>query len=548
MDVQDRTSRLPVELLEQVFLWTYALHNPDYGMAGMPACAFLSHVSRRWREVAVRCQALWSEAVRPSIAATELCLTRCPTHPVKLAVDARFTQLDGDSERYRQAVRLAFGAAKRAEVITVRLNADGVLLGFAEALTFEKHLSELKDLLYDINPCPSREIVIEYESDSGDTFSVDEIIEHTSRKLSIIRLTGCQATYLKAFSSTNIRELRLCNSILWNSVDDMVTLFRALPLLEVLDYSYDHDRHASMAYPKEYSEPLPEVRMDHLKRLDLRSFWREDVTIYTILSRSPQMNASIASRATHESLMSTTTLTFGEYLMTCILRFSHGMIMLMQASRIHQREPVFQDEVLLSISFHDDNFGIDVQSRLSARPYNQDTQSVPVDAQSFSFSASLPSDMKAKGDPNHQFDALVRGVTGAPHRPHLLDFNGNLAGIDRDILIKLSQCTVILVLGQLCDVKALVAALPALPPPSFDQLVSIEVTADISEPQSTLRELADALQGAYLVADDPLLWERLTLYWHPRPEEVFVLNSVTQTIERAKAPPPGLGLACNPIF
>lgn len=224
----DHTRRLPVEVFELIFLWIYAICGFDSGTSIMPNCTFLSHVSRRWREVALRCQTLWADVVRPSIAATELCLSRCRTRPVKIAVDERFAKVDDHSDPYREAVRLAFSVADRADVVIVTLPVEEDPLAYEEAITSGKYLSELQFMLNNIAPLSAREIAIEYESGSVDTFSIDGLIANASPRLSIACLSGCELTRSTALSSTSLRELRLCNSLLWNSVDEMAVCFRAV--------------------------------------------------------------------------------------------------------------------------------------------------------------------------------------------------------------------------------------------------------------------------------------------------------------------------------
>lgn len=51
-------------------------------------------------------------------------------------------------------------------------------------------------------------------------------------------------------------------------------------------------------------------------------------------------------------------------------------------------------------------------------------------------------------------------------------------------------------------------------PLQLARLSGLFVDTDLSEPNTTFRELIKALESAYL-ASEPALWTRLTVYWRP---------------------------------
>lgn len=75
-------SKLPLELLIEIFLATRTLHGRDDALTASPPCTYLSHVCRSWRAAAIMCQELWSCLPRPSEAWTKLCLERCYSVPI----------------------------------------------------------------------------------------------------------------------------------------------------------------------------------------------------------------------------------------------------------------------------------------------------------------------------------------------------------------------------------------------------------------------------------------------------------------------------------
>ena len=53
---------LPDELLSEIFICTHdILVQSEIHLGGKPMCVRLSHVSRRWRSVAIACQYLWAQ-------------------------------------------------------------------------------------------------------------------------------------------------------------------------------------------------------------------------------------------------------------------------------------------------------------------------------------------------------------------------------------------------------------------------------------------------------------------------------------------------------
>ncbi|KZV66666.1 hypothetical protein PENSPDRAFT_654706 [Peniophora sp. CONT] len=203
----------------------------------------------------------------------------------------------------------------------------------------------------------------------------------------------------------------------------------------------------------------------------------------------------------------------------------------MDAYRARHEDPSSQHEPLLLISFHVDNLGVSFRVALEGDvlPDNRSSLVEVYDGptQPLRLEVSLPADMKTGYHTRKRFSTLVRAVAAVPYQPHILHFDGNLPTFDTTLYLKLAKCTVGLVLGQLCDVEALVTLLHTVPPPAFSRLTFMEVTADLPEPEATFRQLADALEDAYL-AKEQSLWERLRLYYRRGSRELLHFRNVEE--------------------
>ncbi|VDC00573.1 unnamed protein product [Peniophora sp. CBMAI 1063] len=424
--------------------------------------------------------------------------------------------------------------------MNIRLNiADGPSLDLVEALACDDHLLELYRMLGNIKAWPIRVLEIEYKSGMGGTFSIDYFSQNLTRTLTVARLSGCSSMRPTVLSSTSLREVRLCNSALWTNVGEMIAFFRAVPLLEIFEYSYNHVRHTGMVYPGGVMDTPPGISLDHLRHIILRSFWREDISIYAALRLSPRMNAFIASRAVQEQAAHRTSLANVPRIDMYPIHFLEGTSLLSKVflERLHMAASSFS-RILLSISFHADNRGLAIRYRNPAREGTSRAAFHIDEVEPLSLDICLPEDAKHTEHAAGRFSSLVR-ATGARYRFHLLRFKGTLATIDRELLSELAQSTVALVLQRSSDVRALIAILPSLTrPTTFAFLASVEVAAadlNLAEDMSLLRDLARVLD------DNNTSFEDTRLYWHPGPNEVFVYDRRGKTLKRELNPLPMLG-------
>ena len=78
--------RLPDELLSEIFMCTHDILAESKASSGeRPVCVHLSHVSRRWRDVAIACQYLWAQLLGDYRREWSMaCLQRAHSAPLDL--------------------------------------------------------------------------------------------------------------------------------------------------------------------------------------------------------------------------------------------------------------------------------------------------------------------------------------------------------------------------------------------------------------------------------------------------------------------------------
>lgn len=138
---------LPPELLRRIFIWTkdcetaeylepYLLHH-THRLQGPPLSRLRSHVSRRWREIALSCQELWNDWPRYGRAGywTDICYARSLDVPLDMRIIISKTEVGPDERVWRD---LALGELARARTLVIELygpqGLHAVMRGFEDAL------------------------------------------------------------------------------------------------------------------------------------------------------------------------------------------------------------------------------------------------------------------------------------------------------------------------------------------------------------------------------------------------------------------------------
>ncbi|VDB92138.1 unnamed protein product [Peniophora sp. CBMAI 1063] len=194
----------------------------------------VSHVSRRWRAVAVSCQYLWSHALPcGSLEWTRLCLSRCFSAPFELAISG--LSLD-ENEEYRLAYDLVLPHLARVRGIAFQLDEERGLKN--------SHVPGiLRDLLEKISTTvmpDAKELVIYYSDQYGTLEGIPGLHFSTAMPaLDEIFLRGivCTPSAGPQMFPPSLRELCLTDSNFWWSVDEMIDTLRCVPMLETLEHT-----------------------------------------------------------------------------------------------------------------------------------------------------------------------------------------------------------------------------------------------------------------------------------------------------------------------
>ncbi|VDB93549.1 unnamed protein product [Peniophora sp. CBMAI 1063] len=271
MSLAPPVSRLPSEILCVIFLSVHRQQDDDDRHDGAPPCLPLSHVCKRWREVTLGMQELWSAWPRYHTIDfhwTFLCCERAKTIPLDLKWRV-WTSSKGDAEQaYYSRLRRTLLHASRAKSLDIDLGSSNKV---ATALWINEALPALSV------PFPLLE-VFSYQSD------VVEVIDERMRCLPVrlfggiippllreVSLGGCEAPSCCPIYSANLRSLQLTDARAWTNVGDMIRLFQSIPNLEEFQYSLSTPYHVDFAYDYMPSQhhPLRAVDMHRMKSFQL---------------------------------------------------------------------------------------------------------------------------------------------------------------------------------------------------------------------------------------------------------------------------------------
>lgn len=450
----DHVNRLPVELLEEVFLYIQALYGPDYGLTGMPICTFLSHVCHRWREVAIKCQRLWEEVARPFEAATQLCISRCHSRPTKLAVDSRYMQ--PDAEAYRRAMNVAFQALNRADALLIRLRPVNGGLGSMEELGVPgPYLAQLfGNLGVALRPnFPLKELTIDIAYAPDAILGIAHLAHGTLMRLEVACFAGCFLQNPGLVLSPNMRLLKLHNTDAWSTSEEMIAVLRATPLLEVLHYSHSQRR----AAPFHITEPVPlqQVHLHKLAQLHLGSFLPEDVAIYAAICMPGHV--AICSYSCHE-ILDPTSMPLGQHAELLSNTVSESMSMLRDAFFIRNTALLSDHSSLLSVHVLKD-------AVISFKIFVHDPN---IHCAPLQLACSMDVQLPRHGYGHaYMLELLLVIMCALPRKSHCLYFDGTLPLIRSLPLQVITRHANQLVLQTSEDMRALIQVLPRLQPPSL---------------------------------------------------------------------------------
>jgi F-box-like len=259
-------SRLPYDLLTDIFILLhrtvtdpentydiFSLHSPSLLS---PACLHISHVSRAWRNAALRCPLLWTNILFIPPEWTAIMLERSQTAPLTVVIPIEDAILTSDA--FKNSVRLALSRIRQIRYLSILLY----------------NVVDLGDLL---SPFPSGPFdILEGLNLSGRPFVLNHIYPSIEKALYLrsLVLQHCSINWQLFPVVGNLTSLVLDITPLAPkpSVDNMLSILRTMSKLERLILI-----HAIPELPRVIRTLPPltaavPVKLEHLSYLSLRGF------------------------------------------------------------------------------------------------------------------------------------------------------------------------------------------------------------------------------------------------------------------------------------
>ncbi|VDB92097.1 unnamed protein product [Peniophora sp. CBMAI 1063] len=230
---------LPAEVLAVVF--ELKLYEDDFLLMGSSIARRgpprpvidISHVSRRWRSVAISCQRLWSTALPcGSLQWTTLCLTRCSTASFELAVSGLDLVASGE---YRSAYELVLPHLSRARAVVFDLDTEAYPGQYSLNDLSSNALRALFDKLSTTQMPQARTLEVFHSMESKALEDIPKLeLAKTMSALTDVWLTGIvyRPSGGRPIFPTGLRSLYLSDSQCWWTVDEMIDALGTVPMLE----------------------------------------------------------------------------------------------------------------------------------------------------------------------------------------------------------------------------------------------------------------------------------------------------------------------------
>lgn len=266
---------LPAELL--LIIFKFAATTPPRKGDKVSVCITLSHVCKKWRRLAISCQAFWALIPRRTTQWTNICLSRCLSTPLSLNIEAPCA---AESD-YHHAARLTFPHFMRAKhlrlVLDDRTDAAAPLLQDISAALSAYPLS----IVDDVNVVFRGRAPLDPHGPSQQPLLPATLFPSTVRS---VYIDNCALLDTPTMFSSGIRRIEFVNIKPWPTVHIMAQFFRAIPQLEYFAYRLTeagHDMHI------DWKVPLPEFRgvdLNHLRGLFLEGPINQNYVVFSCLS------------------------------------------------------------------------------------------------------------------------------------------------------------------------------------------------------------------------------------------------------------------------
>ncbi|KZV70608.1 hypothetical protein PENSPDRAFT_651337 [Peniophora sp. CONT] len=279
---------LPAELLRAIFIIIADTLVDNVGFKA-PPCMFLSHVCGRWRAISLAYPELWLTSLpRESLQWTQTCLSRCPSLPLKVDIDVRYSYI----ECLPEATALVMNHWSRVRELSMKPALYPADSGPGLSTESQDDLQELFGFLARPNNCLEK-LEFDFSLDVGTMFDVwlpvylpqDLFSTQPPPRLHELKLTRCSlpaAPPLHLFAPS-LRTLELVNIRTWRDVDVMIQYLQAMPMLERFSYVLWKHEGEFDCRPSQSHQPRC-VHLPRLEDLGLQGFWLHNLTIFNYIS------------------------------------------------------------------------------------------------------------------------------------------------------------------------------------------------------------------------------------------------------------------------
>ncbi|KAI9429605.1 hypothetical protein H4582DRAFT_212097 [Lactarius indigo] len=198
------------------------------GPVRTPHWVAVSHVCRRWREIALRCKALWTSVPLVSVSWAQRALTLSHPHPITIHIDSKDTSLD---KGYVSVDALCLALTHVNRIHKIRIHSPwGTRHGDRIMDVVFGALCRGAPSLEELDLAPDPPFMARSALDRS------TVIEHDLAALRVIRLDQC---YLPAdcfLFHSGLTHLRLSGTrAVWPALEPFLSTLSLIPELQVLE-------------------------------------------------------------------------------------------------------------------------------------------------------------------------------------------------------------------------------------------------------------------------------------------------------------------------
>ncbi|KAI9464411.1 hypothetical protein BJY52DRAFT_815588 [Lactarius psammicola] len=199
------------------------------GPVRTPHWVAVSHVCRRWREIALRCKALWTSVPLVSVSWAQQALTLSHPHPITLHIDSKDTSLD---RGYVSVDALCLALTHLSRIRKIRIHSPwGTRHGDRIMdVVFSALRSRGAPSLEELDMAPDPPFLASSGPDRGTAIEVDLGALHT------IRLDQCYLPGDCFLFHPGLTHLRLSGTrAVWPALEPLLSTLSLVPKLQVLE-------------------------------------------------------------------------------------------------------------------------------------------------------------------------------------------------------------------------------------------------------------------------------------------------------------------------